>query len=442
MADAAPYPALRATLWPVSLLFFAAILYNVDRLVVGVLAEPIRTELRISDFQMSLLLGLAFNLLSSSAGLVVGYLVDRSVRRTVLGLGLLLWSGATIAGGFAPDFRTFFMCRALVGLGEAALAPAALSLIADLFGIARRGRALSGFYLGATCGSSLAAFIPGAVALGGIHFPLPHGGTLTTWRTTLIICGLLGPIVGLLFFSVREPLRRGVGLAVEQGSGVAARLHYLWRQRRVIAPLVGGGVFFFIALSASTSWTATFLMRAYHLSLAELAAPLGIMNFVAGFAGYLLAGFLVDSDVVRRHGGKSTLLVLVPFVALPATLAVFCPGPRLALLALSAITLATPLHNVAANGSIQDLLPNAMRGFSLTLFGAVGGLLSFTTGPLLVALATERLFGRAELIGYSLTAVGLPSLLGAAVCFAWSRRALRTALASDGELARVVAASH
>ncbi len=406
------------------------------------LAEPIRTELTITDFQMSLLLGLAFNLLSSTAGLGVGYLVDRTVRRTVLALCILLWSAATLAAGFASDFGTFFVCRAFVGLGETALAPAAMSLIADLFPVARRGRALSVYFLGATCGSSLAAFIPGAVAAGGLHLTLTQGHTLSTWRTTLVICGALGPVVGLLFFTVREPARRGVVLASAARAGVAARLQYLWRQRRVIGPLVGGGIFFFMALAAATSWTATFLMRAYHLNLAELAGPLGTMAIVAGTAGYVLAGALVDSAFVRRRGGKSLLLLLVPVVALPGAFAVFCPGPWSALVALSTITLATPLHNVASNGSIQDYVPNAMRGFALTLFGAMGGLLAFTLGPLFVALATEHLFGRPELIGYSLAVVCLPALLASALCFDVSRRALRAALAGGGELADVVAASH
>jgi MFS family permease len=209
----------------------------------------------------------------------------------------------------------------------------------------------------------------------------------------------------------------------------------------VIGPFVGGGLFYYVALSATTSWTATFMMRAYHLTLAQIAGPLGLMTFLAGAAGYLLAGVLVDSAFVRRHGGKSALLVLVPLVALPAPLAVFCSSPYLALLALSAFTIATPLLNVASNGSMQDLMPNAMRGFAITLFGAAGGLLSVSLGPLLVALVTERVFGHDDFIGYALAAVGIPALLGAALCFGVSRRELRRALAQGGELSRVVASS-
>jgi MFS family permease len=426
----------------VALLFLAASLYNIDRLIVGILAEPIRAELHISDVQMGLLLGVAFSTLSSTFGLFVGYLVDRSVRRTVLGSCILLWSGSTIAAGFAPDFKAFFVCRALVGLGEMALAPAALSLVADLFPVARRGRALSVYFLGATCGASLAALIPGAIAARGIHLSLPGLGELSTWRTSFVLCGLIGPLLGVLWLTVPEPPRRGITLGGREHSRLLERLRYLWRERRVIGPLIGGGTLFFVTLQATVNWSTTFLMRAYHLTLAELAGPLGITAFGAGAIGYLVAGMLVDSTFVRRHGGKSSLLVGVPLVALPGTLACLCPGPWSALAALSAITIATPLLNVAMNGSLQDLVPNAMRGFSLTVFGALNGLLAVSLGPLLVALATERLFGSPELIGFSLMVVGAPALLAATVCFAFSRRALRSALARGGELAQVVAASH
>lgn len=435
------YPATRRTLWPVLLLFCAAVLYNVDRLSVGVLAEPIHLELRISDFQMGLLLGAAFSALSSTFGLVVGYLVDRSVRRTVLGLCIILWSSATLASGLAPDFGALFICRALVGLGETALAPVALSLIADLFPLERRGRALSVYFLGATCGSSLAALIPGAVAAHALHMSLPGFGVLTAWRTTLVLCGLSGPLLGLLFFTVREPDRHGVRLEAGNRSEVGARLAYLWRHRPVIGPFVGGGLFYYLALSANISWTATFMMRAYHLTLVQIAGPLGLMTFLAGAAGYLLAGMLVDSGFVRRHGGKSALLIWVPLLALPAPLAVFCPGPYIALLALSAFTMATPLLNVASNASMQDLMPNAMRGFAITLFGAVGGLLAVSIGPLLVALVNEKVFGHDALIGYALAIVEIPMLCLSALCFAASRRALRMALTQGGELARIVASS-
>ncbi len=437
-----PYPTTRTTLWPIALLFLAANLYNVDRLIIGNLAEAIRTELAISDVQMGLLLGLAFSTLSSTLGVFVGYLVDRSVRRTVLALGILLWSGATIAAGFAPDFRAFFICRGLVGLGEMALAPAALSLIADLVPFERRGRALSLYFLGATFGTSLAALIPGAIASHAFHLALPGLGSLSTWRTSFVLCGALGPLLGLLWFTVREPLRRGVALDAANRSRVTERLAYLWRQRKVIGLLIGGGTFFFVTLYATVNWSTTFLMRAYHLTLAELSVPLGIAAFVAGVSGYLLAGVLVDSRLVRRHGGKSALLVLVPIVALPGTLAGFCPGPWVALAALSCITLATPMLNVAVNASLQDLLPNAMRGFSLTLFASVNALLATSAGPLLVAVVTEHVFRAPEMIGYSLAIVGLPALIAAALCFEGSRRALRTELAAGGELARVVAGGY
>jgi MFS family permease len=121
----ARYPGLRGAWWMLILLFFAANIYSIDRGIVGVMAEPIRKSLAISDVQMGLLLGLAYVLFSSVLGLVLGNFADRYSRRKILAYSIILWSLSTMACGLAPNFQGFFLVRALVGLGEAGLAPAA-----------------------------------------------------------------------------------------------------------------------------------------------------------------------------------------------------------------------------------------------------------------------------------------------------------------------------
>ena len=150
--------------WPMLLLFLSAIVYSIDKGIVGVLAEPIRRDFAIGDTEMGLLLGLAYSLLSGILGLGLGHLVDRSHRFRLLAGCILLWSVATIACGLARGFGDFFVFRMLVGLGEAALAPAAVSLIADMFAPGQRGKALSAYLIGASIGSGLSSIIPGWLA--------------------------------------------------------------------------------------------------------------------------------------------------------------------------------------------------------------------------------------------------------------------------------------
>ena len=420
-ADDVPYPPLARTWWPMLLLFLAANLYSIDKAIVGVLAEQIRTDFAISDVQMGLLLGLAYSLLSGLLGLGLGYLVDRHVRRTILAASIILWSLSTAAGGLATSFHWFFVFRALVGLGEAAIAPAAISLIADMFPPHRRGRALGGYLIGATIGSALSSIIPGWIIGAGLHLSVPGFGTLAPWRTVFVLCGLIGPIVGLLMLTVREPARRGAPVARHAHPPLSETFAYLRAQRRVIVPLYTGFCLHYVAFVGIIAWTAAFLTRAYHATLVDFAGRLGIMLLIAGGAGYLAGGALTDSGPFRRPGGKLLLLAILPLIALPSALAGAASSLTLALVMLTGLSFATPIMNVATNASVQELVPNRMRGFSYALLAVVGALPAGAGGPYAVAWVTEHVVGDPVLIGRSFAIVGVPMLLAASACFllAW-----------------------
>ena len=315
------YPGLARSWWPMLLLFGSAIVYSIDKGIVGVLAEPIRREFAISDTQMGLLLGLAYSLLSGILGLGLGHLVDRSRRFKLLGACILLWSGATIGCGLARGFGDFFVMRMLVGLGEAALAPAAVSLIADMFAPGQRGKALSAYLIGASIGSGLSSIIPGWLAT---HEFAMLGGS--GWRSAFVVCGALGiPLAVLLAFNA-EPQRRGLSSGTVDLSGIPAKLARLWSMRRLVGPLFGGFCLFYVALIGITAWTAVFIERRYGLALPQFGPSLGLMLLVSGMGGYLLSGFIVDLPFARRPGGRLRFLALLPLLALPSAFAQFAPS--------------------------------------------------------------------------------------------------------------------
>lgn len=437
----APFPPLRQTLWPMFLLFLAANFYSIDKAIVGVLAEPIKADLGIDDIRMGLLMGLAYSLLSGVCGLWLGSLVDRNVRKKVLGGAIIVWSVSTALGGLAPNFETFFVLRALVGLGEAAVAPAAMSLIADMFAPSQRGRALSSYLIGATIGTALSSVIPGAIVGANLHLSLPGYGLVVPWRSAFLLCGSCGPIIGLLFFTVREPARRGVAAASTEPSRVKEKLAYLWRQRRLVVPLFGGFCLYYTAFIGVASWTAPLLMRTYGLTLPQIANVLGLGMLIAGVAGYLLGGFAADTRIAGRRSGRVGLMVLLPILALPTAFAGFAPGLGLAIAAIATISLTTPMLNVAMNATVQEIVPNDMRGFSYAFLSVVAALPAGAGGPFFIAFVSQTVLGDPSRIAASVLCVVLPCLVLAAACFALAARAYRSAPA-DSELARVIGASH
>lgn len=438
-ASPPPFPPLRQTLWPMLLLFLAANFYSIDKAIVGVLAEPIKADLGIDDIRMGLLMGLAYSLLSGVCGLWLGSLVDRHVRKRVLGGAIIVWSVSTALGGLAPDFATFFVFRALVGLGEAAVAPAAMSLIADIFPPAQRGRALSAYLIGATVGTALSAVIPGAILGAHLHLSVPGYGLVVPWRSAFVLCGLVGPLVGLAFLTIREPARRGLPATASEPARVGEKLAYLWQHRVLVAPLFGGFCLYYVAFVGVASWTAPLLMRTYGLTLPQIANVLGLGMLVAGVAGYLLGG--VAADMRRGRSGRIGLMIVLPVLALPTAFAGLAPGVGLAIAALATISLTTPMLNVAMNATVQEIVPNDMRGFSYAFLSVVAALPAGAGGPFAIAFVSEAVLGDASRIAASFVCVVLPCLTAAAACFALAARAYRTAPV-DGELARIIAASH
>ena len=120
----------------------------VDRAILSLLVQPIKTDLELSDTQMGLLLGAAFVLFYSIANVPAGYIIDRFNRRAIVAVSCFCWSSVTAASGFAQNFVQLFMGRAGVGLAESTISPAAFSLIRDEMPPRQRGRAFSLLVLG------------------------------------------------------------------------------------------------------------------------------------------------------------------------------------------------------------------------------------------------------------------------------------------------------
>ena len=163
MAAETGYPSRPYAWTVVAILIATAVLSYTDRQVLSLLVDPIRGELGISDTQVSLLLGTAFAVVYGIAGIPLGVLADRTSRRNLIFAGVLVWSCGTLACGFSHSFGQLFAARIVVGLGEAVLSPAAISLISDYFPPSRRGTAVGFFLSGIAMGIGAAILIGGGV---------------------------------------------------------------------------------------------------------------------------------------------------------------------------------------------------------------------------------------------------------------------------------------
>ena len=382
---AAPKPlSTGAACWTLFVLFLANAFNVGDRTLLGVVTEPVRLELDLSDTQMSLANGFLFVLFNLAGGLVIARFVDRGNRKRILALGLAGWSLATAATGLAQDFFTLSLARIGVGIGEATAFPAAMSLIPDLFSPSARGKAIGVFQ------SSTLIGVIGGTILAGVLAAL-HG-----WRSMFEICGAAGVVLaGVLLLTVREPHRE---LAAE-----ATALPWARDLRDGLKRILGQPGFCAMALAFGVSgmmvavlgaWGPAFLQRSHEVPLAQVGVVIGPAVGIGGIAGMLVSGALADR-LAARHG-DSLAMLRVPLVALPLSvpfLAGFVTMPTIGLTMLSAAmmnflvscTYAPCVSYAVANVAAGD------RGLVSSVMLAAAGLVGSGLGPFIVGVASDAL---------------------------------------------------
>ena len=389
------YPR-RGYAWTVvAILIATAVLSYTDRQVLSLLVDPIRADLGISDTQISLLLGTAFALVYGIAGVPLGYLADRTSRRNLIFGGVLVWSIGTIACGLSQSFGQLFAGRLVVGLGEAVLSPAAISLISDYFPPSRRGTAVGCFLSGIAMGIGASILVGGGVLhliqLGALaNTPL---ATQQPWRLVLLVIGAPGFFWALAILAIREPVRRATEKPVASAGAGDERG---WRSTgwaRVVP------IYLVVAIAslvdnAVGAWAPTLLTREFHMDRAQVGVQLGILLTAAFGGGVLVGGLLADSAAARGGWSRKLLVCLIAAaLILPVAAAINMAHATVVLLSVPAYFALSGIVTACGFSAILDVVPNRSRGLAMSisffLNVAVGG----AVGPTAVALLSDHVFG-------------------------------------------------
>lgn len=422
------YPG-RLYAWAVvAILVATAVLSYTDRQVLSLLVDPIRRDLGISDVQVSLLLGSAFAVIYGLAGIPFGWLADRVSRRNLILAGILIWGVGTLSCGYAGSFAQLFAARVVVGLGEAVLSPAAISLISDYFPPSRRGLAVGSFLSGIAIGQGAAILIGGAA----LHFvqagafastPL---GSLAPWRIVLVIIGAPALVWSLALLLVREPTRHGSAAAANKASTSGIR-----------EILLGPVTPMYVAVAAASlvdnavgAWAPTLLIRNFHMNAAHVGLTLGL-RLVVGFGGGVLAGGWLSDWAGRGGRWNRKLLVClgVSMLILPTAWMIDAPRANLVMLAVPGYFLLSGAFTACGFSAILDVVPAQRRGLAMAISFFLNVAIGAGLGPTMVALASSHIFGIHQGLGapISLTAdfgYGLNALvlIGTLVMYRSGRR--------------------
>lgn len=412
----------------VVILALALTLSLMDRLIIALMIQPIKHDLRLSDTQISLLQGLAFTILYVIAGLPLGRIADRWSRRALAGISVLLWSAMTFVCGQAHSFAQLFVARLGVGVGEAGLSPAALSLISDYFPRHKRARPLAFLSIGTTAGAGLSIMFGGAMvhavgATGSISIPLV--GVVRGWQAVFISLGAFGVLFGGTLFAIREPVRRE--RAAVDGASVAQVFLFLWARKRFFIAQFLGPSFSVLTLIAFHSWAPTMFMRRFGWNAATTGLLYGACIGLGGVAGILLAGWSAERLAAKGAGDAASRVAMLAAAGaiLPMAIAPLLPAPLLIFPTLLIGMTFLVIPSALAPAILQSVCPNEMRGQVFAFYMLVMSTFGFALGPLSVALITDHVLHDEARLHVSLALVACLCVPASAVSLGAARRRFR-----------------
>jgi MFS family permease len=393
--------------YALGLLMVIYVLNFLDRTIIYILFPLIKKELTFSDTQLALLGTTSFVIFYTVLGIPFGRFADRGSRTKIIAGGVIVWSIFSGLTAFANDFWTLFACRVMVGVGEATLGPAAISLLSDYFPPLRRATVTSIYSMGIAIGAGLAALL---------------GGTLSQfgWRTVFMMIGFPGAIFGILAFFLREPART-VTAAGEMSYSPADWKRLLTNKAFIL--LCIGYALLGLATNNLSIWGATFYSRLHNFDLPTIGFWGGVLTLGAGIPATLFGGAVADRFKKMGYGrmafGSLLALVSVPFWLL----LIFTDNPYLILIANFILLGAALSWLGAAAADATEISGVNLRGLAIAIYFFSVNIAAYLLGSNLIGYLNDR-FGATEdpeMMRYALLVCPIACLLSAVSLWYGSR---------------------
>ena len=389
------------------LLLIAYVFNFLDRQILGILAQPIKADLHLSDTEFGAIGGLAFALLYSALGIPLAFLADKTSRTSVIAGSVAVWSGFTALCGTAVGFWQLFAFRLGVGIGEAGGVAPSYALISDYFPPDRRARALAVFSLGVPLG------LAGGTLFGAY---IAHA---ISWRAAFLVMGIAGLVLApILHFTVRD---------LHQNPRGSTQTPIL----EVFPLLARKPAFWLLAFASSSSslcgyglalWTPSVMMRSFGLDLVTTGKFLSSLLLIGGCAGVFAGGWFADRLGSADRGWYARLPAIAWLISVPAWgLGLFAPSLSLAWPLLLIGNAMNILWLGPVTAAVQHLVARPMRATAAASFLLINNLVGLGVGPLLMGRISDALkatYGVDSLRNAAVACLGFYLLAAALIYFA------------------------
>ena len=404
--------------YALALLTLVYTLNFLDRQIIYILFSKIKTEMLFTDTQLALLGTTSFVIFYTILGIPFGWLADKRSRKLMIAAGLAVWSLFSGLTGFANDFWTLFLCRVMVGVGEATLGPAAISLLSDYFPPHKRASVTSTYSMGIAVGAGLAAFLGGWI---GEHYG---------WRWAFYLLGFPGIVLAVMVFLLREPARREDAKTAEV-EYTKTDWKKLLRSRSFLLLCLGYALLG-LATNNLSIWGAVFYIRVFKLDIATIGFYTGIFVVCAGIPATLYGGALADRFRRRARGGRMLYGACLSAISIPFwLLLLFAPSYQIAFVANFILLGAALAWLGAAAADATELAGSRLRGLAVAIYFFSVNIAAYLIGSNLIGklndlagIVTDPKTGvtiNAEMMRYTMLVCPVACLLSAIVLYIGSR---------------------
>lgn len=361
--------------YALALLMVVYILNFLDRTIIFILFPLIKKEMEFSDTQLALLGTTSFVIFYTLLGIPFGRMADKGSRTKIIAIGVIVWSLFSALTAYANGFWTLFFCRVMVGVGEATLGPAAISLLSDYFPPLRRATVTSIYSMGIAIGAGLAALLGGGLSQFG-------------WRTAFLVVGLPGIVLGVLVFLLREPARR---------TAVATDSNYTssdWRRlltNKTFILLCLGYALLGLATNNLSIWGATFYSRLHKFDLPTIGFWGGVLTLAAGIPATLFGGAIADRFRTRQRGGRMIYGSMLSLISVPFwLLLIFTDSVPLILIANFVLLAAALGWLGAAAADATEIAGANLRGLAIAIYFFSVNIAAYLIGSNLIGFLNDR----------------------------------------------------
>jgi len=405
------YPNSKYAWYMVVMLTIAYILSFVDRYILGLLIEPIKADLGLTDTQIGLLLGFAFAIFYATMGLPLGYLADRKKRTWLVAAGIAVWSAATAASGLVKNFIQLFIARMTVGAGEATLSPCAMSMISDSFPPEKRGKPIAFYTAALSLGAGIASLISAGVinwAKSEPNLSFPLVGEVAPWQFTFIVVGLPGLLLAVLFLFMREPKRIGKNAADDKSITFGETFVHVKKRWKIYGSFIAF-VCLMIICAYSQGFYAPMFQRTWGWEAEKYAVWNAVVLLAVGPLTVNIAGWLSDKMYSEKNRKDAPLLIVIfgAFILVPTGVAApLMPTAELAMAVIALNTFGIAATSATSVTALLNITPGVIRAQTVALYYMVISISGLLLGPFTVGWLSDNVFGN-ENLNYACAAVPL-----------------------------------